>query len=311
MYKEIIFSIIIPHKNSPDLLQRCLDSIPRREDVQIVIVDDNSDETIVDFNNFPGMNENFVKIYLTKEDKGAGYARNVGIKNSKGKWILFADADDFFTENAFDYFFSEINSIHEIIYFKITSCYYDTLQYVDRAERYNAYIDNYIINRAKNSEDWLRYKFSTPWGKMIKRELILRKNIWFDEIKVSNDAMFSLFAGHYATSIDAKNKIIYCYTITKGSLTNTFSRENLMSRYIVALRYNDFLKKQGKHKYQSFITIYYLLSSIKYGIILFFQFIRLAIKYKSNTFIGVHRWLSTYGAFLKEKRKRKEYIIKK
>ena len=37
----INYSIIIPHKNIPDLLQRCLDSIPRREDVQI-IDDDNS-----------------------------------------------------------------------------------------------------------------------------------------------------------------------------------------------------------------------------------------------------------------------------
>lgn len=40
---EINYSIIIPHKNIPHLLQRCLKSIPRRKDVQIIIVDDNSD----------------------------------------------------------------------------------------------------------------------------------------------------------------------------------------------------------------------------------------------------------------------------
>ena len=38
----INYSIIIPHKNIPNLLQRCLDSIPNREDVQIIVVDDNS-----------------------------------------------------------------------------------------------------------------------------------------------------------------------------------------------------------------------------------------------------------------------------
>ena len=45
----INYSIIIPHKNIPNLLQRCLDSIPNREDVQIIVVDDNSDPNIVDF----------------------------------------------------------------------------------------------------------------------------------------------------------------------------------------------------------------------------------------------------------------------
>ena len=39
---ETCFSIIIPHKNIPSLLQRCLDSIPKRDDVQIIVVDDNS-----------------------------------------------------------------------------------------------------------------------------------------------------------------------------------------------------------------------------------------------------------------------------
>ena len=88
---DINFSIIIPHRNIHTLLQRCIDSIPARDDVQIIIVDDNSDPNIVDFDNFPGKNNPQVEIYLTKEGKGAGYARNVGLDHAKGKWLLFAD----------------------------------------------------------------------------------------------------------------------------------------------------------------------------------------------------------------------------
>ena len=36
--EEIVYSIIIPHKNIPDLLRRCLDSIPQRPDIQIIVV---------------------------------------------------------------------------------------------------------------------------------------------------------------------------------------------------------------------------------------------------------------------------------
>lgn len=35
MSKEFNYSFIIPHKNCPDLLQRCVDSIPERDDVSI------------------------------------------------------------------------------------------------------------------------------------------------------------------------------------------------------------------------------------------------------------------------------------
>ena len=90
------FTIIIPHRDCPDLLQRCLDSIPERENVQVIVVDDNSDPSIVDFDRFPGKGRDNVKIVFTKEGKGAGYARNVGLEYATGEWIVFSDADDYF-----------------------------------------------------------------------------------------------------------------------------------------------------------------------------------------------------------------------
>ena len=113
----INYSIIIPHRNIPKLLQRCLDYIPYRDDVQIIVVDDNSDPQVVDFDNFPGMNIPNVEVYFTKEGKGAGYARNVGIEHVKGKWVFFADADDYFSKA----FLSTIDTLkeskHDLIYF--------------------------------------------------------------------------------------------------------------------------------------------------------------------------------------------------
>jgi glycosyltransferase involved in cell wall biosynthesis len=91
MKEEINYSIIIPHKNIPALLQRCLNSIPRREDIQIIVVDDNSDSNIVDFEHFPGMDEPCVDVVFTKEGKGAGYARNVGLSKAKGKWLFIPE----------------------------------------------------------------------------------------------------------------------------------------------------------------------------------------------------------------------------
>ncbi|MFS2381396.1 glycosyltransferase, partial [Phocaeicola vulgatus] len=45
------YSIIIPHKNTPRLLERCLYSIPTWDEIQIIIIDDNSNSESVDFSN--------------------------------------------------------------------------------------------------------------------------------------------------------------------------------------------------------------------------------------------------------------------
>lgn len=64
---EILYSIIIPHKDIPCLLQRCLDSIPSRDDVQIIVADDDSSPDVVDFAHFPGSDRTDVEILFTKE----------------------------------------------------------------------------------------------------------------------------------------------------------------------------------------------------------------------------------------------------
>ena len=86
----INYSIIIPHKNTPDLLQYGLDSIPVRDDVQVIVVDDNSDADKVDFEHFPRWKGENYEFYLTQKSGGTGYAENVGIGYAKGKWVLFA-----------------------------------------------------------------------------------------------------------------------------------------------------------------------------------------------------------------------------
>jgi glycosyltransferase involved in cell wall biosynthesis len=302
---EPVFSIIIPHKNSPELLQRCLNSIPRREDIQIIVVDDNSDDSKVDFSRFPRLEDKYVEIYLTKEGKGAGYARNIGLSHAKGKWLLFADADDFFTEKAFEYLFAEEDSHHEIIYFKITSCFSDTFEPATRDKFYNQLVDNYIYN-CKNSERKMRYKWGSPCAKLIKKELVDRNNIRFEEIIASNDIMFSLYTGYFAKSITAVDNIVYCATVAEGSLTNTVSLEFCTIRYLVVLRYNEFLRSHKQRQYQQDITPF-LYHSLKYGIIPFLKYIKLSIKHNNYSFISFR---SIYSFILssKERKKREKYI---
>lgn len=283
------FSIIIPHKNSPELLQRCLNSIPQKDDIQIIVVDDNSDKNIVDFDNFPGIKEKYVEVYFTTDSKGAGYARNVGLSHAKGEWILFADADDFFTENAFDIILSHVNNCSDIVFFETKSSYSDSQKHANKNANYSALIKNYLLKK-KGAEDRLRFNFYVPWGKIFRHSMIIENGILFDEIIASNDVMFSTKSGFYAKTIDVDNRIIYNYSVSFGSLTNRRNKEVQFSKYLVSLRYNNFLKSIGKIKYGSLTPFYFLFKSIKYGVNTFWIYSKLGLKYKLYLFFPVFYW---------------------
>lgn len=159
---EINYSIIIPHKNIPHLLQRCLKSIPRRKDVQIIIVDDNSDPEIVDFANFPGVLEECVEVYFTKEGKGAGFARNVGLEHAVGRWLIFADADDFFNACFLGSIDTYKDSLYDIVYFGVNSVFSDSLKVTNRDMRINKFVERAISLNDVNS---LRFKLYGPVSK--------------------------------------------------------------------------------------------------------------------------------------------------
>lgn len=246
--KEINYSIIIPHKNIPSLLQRCLDSIPQRDDIQIVIVDDNSSSEKVNFDDFPAKNRKNTEVYFTKEGKGAGYARNVGLKHAIGKWLLFADADDFFNEGFLVHTDKYLDSDNDIIYWSINSVYSETLEPADRG----VYINEYIMKAAQgdiNSTDFVRYKFLYPSAKMIRKKLVDDNNIFFDEVPASNDTMFGVKVGSKAQKVAFDTFQLYCLTLRKNSLVTSYSYRNLKSRLNVSFVLYYYLKNIGKEKY--------------------------------------------------------------
>ena len=240
----INFSIIIPHKNIPLLLDRCLNSIPLRKDLEIIIVDDNSDPSIVDFNQYPGENRMNTHIIITKEGKGAGYARNVGLKYATGKWIIFADADDYFTED-FEKLLNKYNCEEtELIYFKPRSTsYYAKVEESERVKTYQQ-----LFNGEKN---FLRYAYITPWGKFIKRSFIEKNQFKFDETRWGNDAYFMTQVATTAKNILITNEYLYVVEEREGSLTNerVQTKEETICRLSIDIRAYQYAETIGFSPY--------------------------------------------------------------
>lgn len=209
------YTIIIPHKNTPELLKRCLNSIPFRNDLQIVVVDDNSDPRKVDFQHFPGYDRSNVDIVFTHESRGAGYARNQGMLKAKGKWLMFADADDYYTANINNLLgkYASVDDI-DIVYF---NCIGTSLAQ-NRCKLYNKMIEEYIAGDV-DAEKRIKYNFWVPWNKMFNSSLIRKYNLQFEEVPTGNDAKFSLLASYYSNKIVVEPDYYYVSVIHSDSIT--------------------------------------------------------------------------------------------
>lgn len=242
---NIRYSIIIPHYNTPDLLLRCVESIPERDDIQVVVVDDNSPDADRYRLLHPKLYRKNVQICLTQEGRGAGYVRNVGLQYATGKWVLFADADDFYVKDFTNLLDENYNSDADIVFFNVKSVMSDAV--CNPASRNNA-IDKLFEEYAKNRDSsQFRCLYCEPWGKMVRHELIKNYHIKFDETKVDNDHYFSVVSGCLAKKIKVVNEPLYVVTQRRGSLSFNFADniDKLLTRLEVETRVQLFERKHG------------------------------------------------------------------
>jgi glycosyltransferase involved in cell wall biosynthesis len=237
------YSIIIPHKNIPKLLQRCLDSIPQRADLEVIVVDDNSDSDVVDFDNFPGKDRKNTSLFFDKSGKGAGRARNIGLQHAHGKWLLFADADDYFNYCINDILNEYRDGESDIVFFSASSVDCDSYNNVSRADAVSEMIENYLQG-GPDSELMLRYCLACPWGKLVKRKLVAENNISFQETTRCNDVKFSYLIGHYSKNIHVDKRALYCLTYRGTSISNSLEECRVLDEVNVEAERDIFLKKE-------------------------------------------------------------------
>lgn len=223
MFMFPLFCIIIPHKDIPDLLMRCLKSIPVSEDIQVIVVDDNSADADTYLDRYPELSRPYLEFFRTTKGGGAGYARNVGLEHAKGKWILFADADDFYVEDMYDIICSYADSEADVIYFKKKSVLSeDTSIEAERFSGTNKNIDKYLAD----GDEWpIKVTTYGPTCKMIKKNLVDKYHIRFEEIMCYEEHCFCLLIGCNASLIKAVDKVLYVITYRPNSLSNSFKND--------------------------------------------------------------------------------------
>ena len=196
---------------------RCLSSIPVREDVQVIVVDDNSDDSDSYLEKYHELSRPYLSFLRTTKGEGAGFARNVGLDHAEGKWLIFADADDYFTES-FERILDEYKNVsEEMVYFRSKWVMSDD---VTKPSPIGNWIDPMIDRYFQTgNEQELRCNIPNPWGKFYRRDYIKTHHFRFHETQYANDTYFVISASVNCPRIKVADEVIYSYTFRTGSLS--------------------------------------------------------------------------------------------
>lgn len=235
----MLLSIIIPVYNCEKYIDRAINSIIMQKinDYEIIIVNDGSTDRTLAICELYQQQFSNIKI-ITQTNKGVSVARNRGIKEAQGRYIMFLDADDEYVTDFFDD--NVVNEMYKG---------YDVLAF-------SSYESNLKCNRfgieSKFKDDIITECVWAPIGHfgscIYLKELLQKNNIYFDEgIRSNEDQVFKFKVFYSANKIRMYSKFCYIYNATEGSVMKTLNGVyDIVEAWERAF---DWLKKSHLNKY--------------------------------------------------------------
>ena len=122
-------SVLIPVWNQEELVIRALDSIPRRDDIEVLVRDDSSDDgTLAAVRQYKKNNSDLnLKVFSNRSNKGFGYTVNKLVASATGEYIYIMDSDDFLYTEKFNYVVDHLTGEYDVVY--VNCCFlYNSVQ---------------------------------------------------------------------------------------------------------------------------------------------------------------------------------------
>lgn len=225
MQEKPLVSVIIPVYNVEKYIKRCITSLQQQDydNIEIIVVDDGSPDRSGEIADELSVRDSRIRVFH-KLNNGVSSARNVGIENSRGQYLMFVDADDWVDNN----------------YVSVFTDLLENNSY-DIAMNYNYYADNGSprwedsqikneISRDEAAEGIYNGKiFVAVWNKLYKRKYLdeynirFREDIWFGE-----GMLFNIECLNHTMNVGILNKAIYHQEPNPNSAMRLFKLESYL-----------------------------------------------------------------------------------
>lgn len=235
-----MLSIIVPVYNIEQYVERCVMSIIKNlksVNYELILIDDGSTDnsgTILD--NLKNISNRIIVKH--KSNGGVSSARNLGIEISCGKYLMFIDGDDLVDEN--------IDAVGNLLKEE-----YDLSIFNYTIERYNKNKVVRIVqkNQILKSGSQEFFEFVTfscsnnPWGKLFKRDIIVKNNIKFENFRIAEDMLFVSMYLRYVKELNLSTIDYYHYIIRQGSAMTAVSLQKVKDQINACKKAIDYCNK--------------------------------------------------------------------
>ena len=217
-------SVVMPVYNCEKYLHESINSIVKQSffEFELICVDDGSTDHSTEIIKRIKHNDNRVRL-IEKRHTGAAEARNLALKKANGKFVIFLDSDDFFEANLLEKAYKRIETENaDICVFKGKS--FDDLTGEIRFLDWTCntqLINEKTFNRKENSKNIFCFTTPAPWTKMFRRDFLLEEKIQFQNIRNSNDIVFTILSLATAKRITTLNDYLVFYRVNIKSLQST------------------------------------------------------------------------------------------
>lgn len=216
-------SFIIPCYNVERYIADCLDSIYAQdmpeEGFEVICVDDYStDNTCSVIENCLQAHPN-LKLIRHQRNMRVGIARNDGMKQAKGDYICFVDADDMLPKGVMKKMCSEVieNNLDVLLYNNNINV---AGKFIEESIKY---IDSTVLSGSEYVEKYLHGnigKLGAPWAKLFKRSFLFQHSIWYRDLVCSEDTAFVWEAMICANRVMSMSEVGYVYRVNDFSFSS-------------------------------------------------------------------------------------------
>lgn len=213
------FSVIVPIYNAEKTLSRCVDSIVKQTSAnyELILVNDGSTDCSDDICKAYAGKYQQIR-YILKENGGVSSARNVGLQQAEGEYVLFVDSDDYVSDD----YFSVLNEIRreygpDLILFGAQA--FGT---TERRWITGNYYENSELGISKRIAVALeKYLFSSMVSKAFKTAIVRRNGFHFEQgLAIGEDQLFLFSYAMHIASIASTEKVLYFIDVSnEGSLS--------------------------------------------------------------------------------------------
>lgn len=233
-------SVIVPVYNVERYLAKCIDSILGQSysNIELIMVDDGSSDNSGKICEEYAAKDSRIRVFH-KENGGVSSARNVGLDNANGKWVIFVDADDWLHNNAIEECMRYSREA-DIIRFSMR-----LIEKEDESKIHD------VIIRKEDRLTYLSKLLSRDTilgicGGMYKTELFINNNLRFrPDLTSGEDWVVLTSISSQANVIEMIEEPLYFYNkYNETSCTSSFKFRNHFSAMKALQMVSDFVKRK-------------------------------------------------------------------